>query len=169
MTKCNKSKCLISVIAVFAFMFVYDMIVHGFLLAGAYAATASMWRSEAEMQSLMWMCFVYHGALAFLFAALYKMTCCPYVAGSACEVEDAKTKSKATKTEEKKSCPIKRGVCFGAIVGLILAVTNGSAYMHIPIPASLAISWFFASLFQGVGVGVVLALINNKKGCTANG
>lgn len=168
MTKCNKSKCIINVIAVLIFMFSYDMLVHGFLLADAYQATSSLWRSEAEMQELGWMCITYHLAMAVLISALYKMTNCNCAKSAACSVEKKPSKKAVAESCAPACCPIKRGVCFGTIVGLILAVTNGSAYMHIPMPASLAISWFFASLFQGVGVGLILALVNNKKGCHKN-
>ena len=155
MTKCNKSKCLISVVAVFVFIFAYDFLVHGVLLADAYAATASLWRPQAEMQSMMWMCFVFHGLLAFLFSALYKKTVC------SCDTTACSTETKGC----TKSTPLTQGICFGAILGSILGVVNGAAYMHLPIPASLAISWFAAYLGQGIGVGVILSCINSKKSC----
>jgi len=167
MSNCSKSKCIINVIAVALFIFFYDFIVHGILLQDAYAATANLWRPESEMQSMGIYCIVIHLSLAFLYSALYKMSNSNYQASCATEIVP-KAKSKNA-VEEKKCCPMKRGLCFGTILGLILAVTNASAYMHLPIPASLAISWFLASLFQGVGTGVLLSLINNKKGCTANG
>lgn len=155
MKSCPKSKCLISVVAVFIFIFVYDFLVHGILLEDAYNATANLWRNYDEMQSMMWMCFVMHGVLAFLYTALFCLSC--KKSGGSCD--------STPKTDEKKCCPIKRGVCFGTILGLILGVMNAGAYLHLPIPESLAISWFFASLVQGVGVGIILSLLNNKKSC----
>lgn len=151
---CPKSKCLFSVVAVFIFVFGYDVLVHGNLLKEAYEQTASMWRPEADMEKFLPFCILYHFTLAVLISALFCMT--SKKSGS-CD---------SAPTEEKKCCPIKRGVCFGTIIGLLLGTLNAAAYIHIPIPASLAISWFFAGLFQGIGAGVVLAIINNKKSCS---
>lgn len=167
MKNCSKSKCLINVVAVTLFMFFYDMIVHGIVLKGEYEATASLWRPEAEMQELWPFCIVYYVVIAIFASGLFKMTCRAHVDTAYCTPEGLK--SAEINPDAQKPCPIKRGVCFGTMIGMILAATNASAYMHIPVPGSLAISWFFASLIQGIGIGVLLSLINNKKGCTANG
>jgi hypothetical protein len=158
MKNCPKSKCLLSVVAVFVFIFAYDWLVHGVLLKDAYVQTASLWRPIEEMQSLWPLCFVFHGALAILYSALFCMAA--RKDSSSCDANVP-----AAPTEEKKCCPIKKGVCFGTILGLLLGVMNGAAYMHIPIPVSLAVSWFFAGLGQGIGVGILLSLISNKKSC----
>ena len=41
-------KILISAVAIFIFTFVFDFIVHGFLLTGAYEKTANLWRPHEE-------------------------------------------------------------------------------------------------------------------------
>lgn len=157
----NKSKpcmktCLISVVAVFAFLFGYDWLVHGQLLKADYEATASLWRSQEEMQKMFVWCIAYHAALAIVLTCWFKkVRACHAACKTECSTEAATT-----------CCPIKSGgLCFGMKVGLLLGITHASSYIWLPIPAALAIKWFIASLVQGMGAGVVLGMLCKGKSC----
>ncbi len=62
-----------------------------------------------------------------------------------------------------KHCPIKFGVCFGALIGLLMGVQCAGSYIWMPIPGELAVKWFIGDLVQGIVIGVVLALICHCK------
>jgi hypothetical protein len=48
-------------------------------------------------------------------------------------------------------------------VGGLMGVNGFSFYAVSPIPLSLAIYWFFGSLFESSLLGILLALINSSK------
>lgn len=157
--KCMKT-CIVSFIAVFAFIFGYDFVVHGMLLKPDYEATAQLWRTEEEMQQLGMWCLIYHGLLAALFTCWFKKSNCNC---AICNKGQCSTTGAAGTT----CCPMKSGgLCFGIKIGLLMGILHASSYIWMPIPGNLAIKWFFTGLFQGVGVGVILGMI---KGCMSKG
>lgn len=54
---CKKS-CIISVVALFVFFFVYEFAVNMFVLKDMYTESASLWRPMDEIHSLLWLSFV---------------------------------------------------------------------------------------------------------------
>ncbi len=44
----NKQRYVISALVTFVFVFLYEFLVHGFLLGDLYKQTAQLWRSEKE-------------------------------------------------------------------------------------------------------------------------
>ncbi len=147
---CMKT-CMISMVAVFAFLMGYDMFVHGTLLKADYEATAALWRPEAEMKEMFVFCFLYHLVLAATITCLFKKfragysACCPEAA-TAC-------------------CPIKSGgVCFGLKIGVLMGAISAASYIWLPIPGALAIKWFIASLVQGIIAGAILGMLCKGKG-----
>jgi hypothetical protein len=151
MTGCSKKHCIIGVIAVFAFSMLYDFLVHGHLLKGMYEATASLWRTEEEMQQMAVWCFVYHALLAITITCIYKRA----RQGMALIAEQS----------GQKKCPYMSSVCFGLKIGTLMGLMHASSYIWLPIPGSLAIAWFIASLGQAVGMALVLALVYRNKDC----
>lgn len=152
-SSCNKKACIISVVAVTLFLMAYGWLVHGVVLKPDYDATASMWRSEEEMQQFFPFCMLFPIAFAMIYTCLFKkfqkglIACCPE-AGNTC-------------------CPIKSGgMCFGLKLGLLLGLLMAQGYMWLPIPLSLAVKWFVAGLVEGLGVGIILGMISGK--CSNN-
>ena len=47
----DTKKVLISTVIIFIFVFIFEMILHGFMLRGLYMETANLWRSPEAMQS----------------------------------------------------------------------------------------------------------------------
>jgi hypothetical protein len=165
-------KCIISFIAVFAFLFIYDWLVHGQLLMADYQATVGTWRSQEEMQALFGWCIAYHAALAAVITCFFKkfkkaqVVC---ICGTECQCSPTCPCKGAADCNSR--CPIKTGgVCFGMKVGLLLALSHSVAYLWLPIPGALAIKWFIAYLVQGIVAGAILGMISggsSKGGCAA--
>lgn len=157
MQNCPKKKCLISALAVFVFMSLYEHFFHGCpWMVNMYQQTAALWRTPEAMKEMMPWFIGKDVILALIFTCLYKKFAMAYMS-------DAGT---CSATGEKKACcPIQRGLCFGMKIGLLLGTLQGSAYAYMPIPLDLAIAWFVGGVVEGLGIGLVLSLICNKKEC----
>lgn len=153
MTSCPKKHCLVSVIALFVFMYVYEMIVHGHLLMGMYEQTAALWRPQADMAQYAPWFLLRYALLAMVVTCLYKKLC-HCAPSAACQTGGEPM---------KKTCPYQKALCFGMKIGMIMGIMQASAYIYMPIPGSLAVAWFVASMVEGLGFGVILALLCKKK------
>jgi hypothetical protein len=137
---CKKGgiKCLIPVAAVFATIFAFQWLYHGVYMMPAYQATASLWRPEAEMQDMMWVCIVTKLIMAFAICCLY------------CWV------SKGCESEGKCT---KKGAKFGFKIGLLLGAHDFASYMWLPVSMDIPLKWFVGDVLMGVLIGVVLAFV----------
>lgn len=144
--KCDKKTCIISFIAVYIFIMAYGFVVHGILLTPDYEATSSLWRPEADMQQLAWVCWILHAIMAAAIVCIYKK----FRKGLAtCDASVASA-----------SCPIKSGgICFGMKLGLLLGAVQAMHYIPLPIPGELAVKWFFSEFFLGLGIGAILGMV----------
>jgi len=153
------AKWIITSIPVFIFLVVAGYVVHHLWLKPLYEQTASLWRPMDEMKELFPLLLAYYAALSLLITALF------------CKIKKAKMEAcAATGTDCKiggPNCPIKCGVCFGIIVGLLLGVSNAACYIWMPIPSELAIKWLLAWVGEGIGIGIILGLVCHKKGGAA--
>jgi hypothetical protein len=155
MTICKKT-CIFSALAVFIFLAAYNFVVHGILLKSLYMETAPLWRPVEEIHALMPWSWVQYAVLALVFTCLFKK--CRTKAGECGTKPDVAT----------TSCPIQSGgVCFGMKIGLLMAVNCAACYIYMPIPGTLAAAWFAASLFEGIGAGILLGVICRAKKCDA--
>ncbi|MDX1975090.1 MAG: hypothetical protein SFT92_05380 [Rickettsiales bacterium] len=130
-------KCLIPLIAAFATLFGFQWVYHGIYMMPDYQATAALWRPEADMQNLWWVCIATKLVMAGVICCLY---CCM-----------------------AKSCPsqgkcVKKGAIFGFKIGLLLGAACFASYIWLPISLNMAIKWLVGDIIMGVLVGVVLAL-----------
>lgn len=157
MTKCPKARCMISVIAVFAFMFLFDKLFHGCSwMMEKYEETAHLWRSPDDMAHYAPWFFVRYGIMALVICCLYKKFAAGMAAGGTCE-----------KTGIISKCtPYKTGICFGIKIGLLIGVVQASSYIWLPISGEVAIAWLVASVIQGIGVGLILTALCKKANCT---
>jgi len=122
--------------AVVGIQFVSDFLVHGILLKSAYQATASVWRPMAEMQSLMWTMWITYLVSAAVLPYLY------------------------AKGYEAQKSPIGQGLRFGAAIGVLMSSGMSlGTYFMVPIPVSMAVSWFIGGMIQFLLVGVAIAMI----------
>lgn len=146
MKPCKMTACLIPMAAVFIFLNLYSMLVHGHLLMEEYTATASLWRTEEEMNALAPYWAAYYALFAMAATCLFKKMC-------KCKLSCNKGGCTPTR------CPIKSGgTCFGLKLGIILGLGMASSYLYMPIPSSLAIKWFLTGLGEGLGIGIILGM-----------
>jgi hypothetical protein len=125
----NKKTWLLTIIGVFAFIWVSDFIIHTKILAGTYEQTAALWRNKDDYKNyfgwLIWGEFW----LAALFTTIFVMG------------------------YEGKG--IKEGIRYGFLVGLLLISTNFVQYAIMPMPQNLMFSWIFWGIAQSIGAGIV--------------
>lgn len=124
--------------AVFAVIFATDFLIHGKLLADAYHATASLWRSEAEMRDggfCLWM-LLGQLLIAKMFVVIF------------------------AKGYEGKGPA--EGVRFGLLAGLFSVSHCFIQYAVTPIPRSLLLVWVATGLMQMILAGIVAALVYRR-------
>lgn len=130
----NKQRYVISVLATFVFVFLYEFLVHGYLLRDLYEQTALLWRPEEEYKMLVMSMsqLGFSAVLAYIFILHY----------------------------EGKG--IGEGIRFGLYIGMLLGVIELGKYSYMPIPMVLMLSWVLAALLIGLGSGVVLSLVYKR-------
>lgn len=132
----NFRRYLLLTFALFAFIFLYEMLMHEFVLIGMYEATANVWRDFAEMEASMLLAICFQLAIAawvaFTFSQIYK------------------------------EGGIKNGLKFGLFFGVFAGMLTASWYLWLEVPAKLSVSWFLSSIGEGLGGGFVLGIIPRK-------
>lgn len=126
----------LSVLASFVFLYAYDYVVNVFLLMDLYDQTPQLWRSAADMETKLPFIWVTQLLKALVISLIF------------------------TRHYEAKG--VGEGMRFGILIGLVLGIEMAMSYAWMPISGALAIAWFFAGLFQGVGLGVVNSLTYRK-------
>lgn len=130
----NKQRYVISLFVVFVFVFLYEFLVHGFLLKDIYTKTAALWRPEEEYKML----FMLMSQLGFSAVLTYIFTL------------------------HYEGKGVGEGVRFGLYIGMLLGSIEIGKYGYMPIPLVLMLSWVLASLLIGLGSGVVLSLVYKR-------
>jgi hypothetical protein len=126
---------LLAVVAVFLAWSALDVVIHGVILAPTYQATAQLWRPEAEMK----MGLMYGVGLiaAAAFVAIYARLC-------------------ANRT-------LVAGIWYGLLFGIGTGVSMGyGTYAVMPIPYSLALTWFLGTVVEAVTGGLLVGWIVRK-------
>jgi hypothetical protein len=128
-------RILLGGIAVFVLWSVLDFIIHGVILRGTYEATASLWRPMAEMKmGLMYVTTFIH---ALAFASIYG-----WLVGS-----------KGLLT----------GFRYGLLYGIGVGIGMGyGTYSVMPIPYSMALTWFLGTVTSATLGGLLLGIIIRK-------
>src|SRR3990170_5803721 len=125
-------RTILAVVGVFIAWSILDFILHGLLLRSTYEATANLWRPMDQMNTPL----MYFLTLVFAvcFVLIYGL-----LVGQ---------KSLAS------------GIRFGALFGLATGITMGfGSYSYMPIPLTLAWSWFFGSWIESITAGVIVGAI----------
>lgn len=127
---------LLGGVAAFLFVFLFEFIVHGFLMKGQYEATRNVWRPPAEsnMAVMLLSQFLFAMAVAFFY---------PIVGPD-------------------KEC--KKAVPFGFGLGLVMAMPQIASYSYLPIPITISLLWAAASFVKAFGSAYVVAIVFNKYG-----
>lgn len=129
----NMNRFVPAIIAVFTFVFIYEWILHGYLLAGLYESIPALWRTKTEMPGYMlWLML---GQLVFTI-----MFCYIFLKGY-----------------ENKG--LMEGVRYGILIGLLFIGPNLIFYAVQPLPVSLVVYWCIGGLVETIIAGVILASI----------
>ena len=132
----NTKRWLLASLAVLVVVAVLEFFIHGVLLSDVYRQTASVWRSDAEMQKLMWIFWVGMLVFAPFFALIY------------------------VKGYEKDKPGLGQGFRYGLYVGVMLSVMHSFGwYVILPIPVVLACYWFLATLVEFILAGIAAGLV----------
>ncbi|OGA22556.1 MAG: hypothetical protein A3I02_15205 [Betaproteobacteria bacterium RIFCSPLOWO2_02_FULL_67_26] len=130
---------MLASVAVFVVMLVLEFVIHGVLLQGIYQQTASVWRTQADMQRLMWIFWVGYLMFAPFFALIY------------------------AKGYEKGKPGLGQGFRFGLYMGAMLSVAHSYGwYVILPIPLVLACYWFAAILVEFIAAGIAAGLVYHE-------
>jgi hypothetical protein len=133
--KAMMKSMLLGGLAAFVFVFVFEFLVHGFLLKGSYDATSSVWRpqQQSNMAVMLLSQFLFAMALAFFYPIL----------------------------GDDKDC--KKAMPFGFGLGLVMAMPQIASYSYLPIPISISLYWALASFVKAAGSTYIVARVMNRK------
>jgi len=122
----------IAIVVIFLAWSLLDFVIHGLLLQATYEATADLWRPMEEMN--MTLMYIVTLAYTVCFVAIYDVF--------------VSQKSVAT------------GIKYGALFGLAAGISMGfGSYTFMPIPWSLALSWFTGTLVESIVAGALVGAI----------
>jgi len=130
------TKLLLAIVAVFIAWSALDFVIHGVLLASTYEATAELWRPMDEM------------SMPLMYSVTLVFTVC-FVLIYALLVEQRSLSS---------------GLLYGTLFGLATGVSMGfGSYTYMPIPMTLAVSWFAGVLVELIVAGALVGVILKSK------
>jgi len=129
-------RIVFAIVTIFIAWSVLDMVIHGMLLQKTYEATASLWRPMEEMDmTLMYLVtLAYTACFVFIYSIFV----------------------------DNKS--VTTGIKFGALFGLAAGISMGfGSYSYMPIPLSLAVSWFAGTLVEAIVAGALVGVIVKQE------
>ncbi len=121
-------------LAAFVFVFLFEFLVHGFVMKGQYEATMNVWRPPADsnMAVMFLSQFLFAMAVAFFYPIVGPDKDC------------------------KKAAP------FGFGLGLVMAMPQIASYSYLPIPISISLLWALASFVKAFGSAFIVAKVFSK-------
>lgn len=137
-TGVNVPRFLLAALAGFAFIYVYDYVLHVMILMDSYLETPQLWRSEEDMMAHGWWMYLTQFLTALITALIF------------------------TRNYEGKG--IAEGLRYGAMIGALMGVIMAGSYAWMPISMALALSWLAGGFVMGLGLGVLYALLYRPCG-----
>lgn len=132
--KVDPQNMLLAALGAFVFVFLFEFLVHGFLMMPWYNATMSVWRPQAE--SNMAVMFLSQALFAVAVAFFYPIV--------------------GPDKECKKALP------FGIGLGLVMAMPQLATYCYLPIPFAISALWALIAFAKALGAGVIVGKIFNR-------
>ncbi len=128
----NLKRIWISALAVYVTLFLYDFLVHHYLLAGIYP---HLWRPESEMTRYIGYMITGQIFYSVFFVVIFR------------------------KGFEAGKSAIPQGIKFGILIALFLAPLNSFTwYAILPIPFEVAGYWLIAKVIQNILLGLIVGL-----------
>lgn len=125
-------RALYAVAAIFVAWAVLDFVIHGVILAGAYASSPELWRPQAGM--ILWLIYFATLVSAATFVYIYDRW-----------------------FKEKGVGP---AVAYGIVFGIGAGISMGyGSYAVMPLPYSIALGWFLGRVVEAAVGGLLLGLI----------
>ena len=125
-------RAIIAIVAIFVAWSILDFGIHMILLKDAYTDTASLWRPMNEMK--MGLLYVTTFIVVILFVSIYSLL----------------VSNKGLVT----------GIKYGLLFGLAFGISMGyGSYAVMPIPYSMALTWFLSSVVEITIGGLILGAI----------
>lgn len=134
----DMKRFIIAGIGAFVFVFLYEFLVHGFLMMSQYEQTATVWRpqEESNMTIMLLSQFLFGISVAFFY---------PIV---------------GLDTECKKAIP------FGIGLGLVMAMPQIATYSYLPIPLTISLLWAVIAFVKALGSSYIVSKVYNWKSNT---
>jgi hypothetical protein len=134
--KMNWKRFWMTSAVMFAWVFLSDMVIHGWLLGNMYHQTASLWRSEQEMQAFMGWMMGSQFIAAFFFSFIF------------------------TKGYENKGW--QEGARYGLLMGLFSLSHMGMQFATTPLPAQIFWAWVSTGMIQFIFGGILASMVYKK-------
>lgn len=131
----NMKRFVFATIGAFVFVFLYEFLVHGFLMMSLYEQTADVWRPQEQSNMLVMFIsqFLFAAALAFFYPVV------------------------GLDEECKKALP------FGIGLGLVMAMPQIGTYSYLPIPMTISLSWALITFVEALVATCIVSKIYNWK------
>ena len=129
----NIKRLLLAILAGWVVVFATDFLIHELWMGPVYAATKPLWRPESDMSTY----FCWLLVAQFLIVTTFVIVWAKGFAGRS----------------------IGTAVSFGLLMGVFQQTWAIILFAVMPLPAELAMKWFFAGLVQAVVLGIVTSLI----------
>jgi hypothetical protein len=130
----NTKKWIIAGLVIFVVDQLLSYLIHNVILSGAYEATAQLWRSMEEMNSMMWLIWLSGLIWSFIFVFVFAKG---YEGGGLME-----------------------GIRYGLIMGIFFSIPMSLAtYATQPISFGLAAGWLVLGIIDITILGVLAALL----------
>lgn len=129
----NIKRFIVAVMLGFAFIFGFDTFWHGQLLMEHYQQTASLWRSQENMQAYFPVILITQFLMSLIVVYLF--------------------------AQNYEGKGIGEGIRFGLPVGLLIGILLSGSYAYMPITAFIAGMWLLGGILIGLGLGIISALV----------
>jgi len=125
-------RILLAIVTIFITWSILDFVIHGVLLQATYEATSALWRPMEEMKmGLMYLVtLLFTGCFVLIYALLV--------------------------SDKSMVAGIKYGVLFGLAMGVSMGF---GSYSYMPIPYTLAFTWFAGTLVESILAGAIVGAI----------
>ena len=138
----NNKTFWVGFVVVYIVMQALGFVIHEVMMGDTYAELADIFRSEAQMNDMMWMMFVSSAVTIFMFCYIF------------------------TRGYEGKG--IMEGVRYGVLVSFLMAGAIAiDPHVVFPLPENVATIWLISGFVSFIVAGAIFAAIYKPETATA--